>query len=111
MASLPEFENGVNYSWHFTEKFNRRVCEFHVSDALRPKSLKTAKWLHTKCMDKLMVKLKQLYPGLFSGILYTGSSYEGVKVGKSRNDDDLEFDLMVVLNPGGDIEVCSQTCS
>ena len=32
---------------------------------------------------------------------YTGSSYEGVKVAKSPEDDDLEFDVMVILK-GGD---------
>jgi hypothetical protein len=62
--------------------------------------MKSAKKLHTVFIRKLKKKMKEKCPGLFGDVIYTGSAYEGVKVRKNKDDDDLEFDVMVLMDIG-----------
>jgi len=43
--------------------------------------------------------------GVCSRLEYKGSAYEGVKVRRSENDSDIEFDIMVILRRKTDLRV------
>jgi len=58
-----------------------------------------AKRIHTEIITKLAMLLRS--KNACRHLEYTGSSYEGVKVSKSSEDHDLEFDIMVILEGGG----------
>jgi len=72
--------------------------------AREPKTDMTdAKRLHRLYTDELQRRLAAY--GFCSRLEYTGSAYEGVKVGRSDVDSDLEFDIMVILRCGADLQV------
>jgi len=54
-----------------------------------------AKRLHQLYANTIWRRLKD--KGICSRFEYTGSSYDGVKVRRSDDDSDLEFDIMVIL--------------
>ena len=100
------FENGVNYDWHYSTEFNGLVREFHKKHCLQPRSsMKEAKKLLTECLPKLRKKMKESQQGLCTDLIFTGSSYEGVKVRRNEKDDDLEFDIMVVMDVRNNMQV------
>jgi len=102
----PYFKDGVDYSWQTTTEFNDLVKNFRDKHTLSPK-MKDAKLMHGVIIDELMRKLKEK-PLRCSRLEYTGSAYEGVKVSKSKDDDDLEFDIMVIIEGGRDLTASSQ---
>jgi len=55
----------------------------------------SARRLHSLYTDELQRRLAE--HDFCSRLEYTGSAYEGVKVPRSENDSDLEFDIMVIL--------------
>jgi len=72
--------------------------------AREPKvELKDAKRLHHLYTEKLREQL--VARGICSRLEYTGSAYEGVKVRRNDNDSDLEFDIMVILQPVNGLQV------
>ena len=54
--------------------------------------------MHTEIMQEILSYLTE--ESVCYHIEYTGSSYEGTKVHKSLTDDDLEFDVMLIMNGG-----------
>jgi len=62
-----------------------------------------AKRLHQLYIEELRQRLAAR--GVCSRLEYTGSSYEGVKVRRNDSDSDLEFDIMVILQGGAELEV------
>jgi len=62
-----------------------------------------AKRLHRLYTDELQRQLAA--HGVCSRLEYTGSAYEGVKVRRTDADSDLEFDIMVILRCGTDLQV------
>lgn len=92
--------------WHKSPEFQKRVLDFHNTCAIPPsgKDVDQAKKIIEKVKPMLSDQMKAL--GLFeiSRYEYRGSSYEGVKVAKSANDQDLEFDIMYVIKGGTDLE-------
>jgi len=75
--------------------------------AREPKTDMTdAKRLHRLYTDELQRRLAA--NGFCSRLEYTGSAYEGVKVRRSEDNSDLEFDIMVILRCDTDLQVpCS----
>jgi len=67
--------------------------------------MKDAKRLHQLYTDELQRRLQER--GVCRRLEYTGSAYEGVKVQRTDNDSDLEFDIMVILRCGTDLQVYS----
>jgi len=65
--------------------------------------MKDAKRLHQLYTDELQRLLAAR--GVCWRLEYTGSAYEGVKVQRNEDDSDLEFDIMVILRCGTDLQV------
>jgi len=65
--------------------------------------MKGAKRLHQLYTDELQRRLQDR--GVCRRLEYTGSAYEGVKVQRTDDDSDLEFDIMVILRCGTDLQV------
>jgi hypothetical protein len=60
--------------------------------------MEAARRLHERYKTFIEQKLRS--KDICKRLEYTGSSYEGVKVRKSPNDMDLEFDIQVILVGG-----------
>jgi len=92
------FKDGVDYDWQTTTEFNDLVKSFHKKNARQPiEAIKEGKELLTVLLrGKLQPQLRKR--DLCSDLMFTGSSYEGVKVKKGHDDDDLEFDVMVFID-------------
>ena len=92
--------------WHKSPEFQKRVLDFHNTCAIPPsgKDVDQAKKIIEKVKPMLSDQMKA--QGLFENTRYEyrGSSYEGVKVAKSANDQDLEFDIMFVIKGGTDLK-------
>jgi len=72
--------------------------------AREPKTDMTeARRLHQLYIDELQRRLATR--GVCSRLEYTGSAYEGVKVRRTDDDSDLEFDIMVILRCATDLRV------
>jgi len=71
--------------------------------------MKEAKRLHQLYSDELQRRLTAR--GVCKRFEYTGSAYEGVKVRRTEDDSDLEFDIMVILRCGTDLQVYRLDCS
>ena len=85
--------------WHSSDELQRRLVDFHYEYARFPaKRLKAA----TENLEKITLELRKVLQetGVCDEFLYTGSVYEGIKVDAT----DLEFDIMVVLKHGADLE-------
>jgi len=82
-------------SWHEDRDLNRAADLFHDTYSRQPPRLEDARRLHHQFMSEVERQLREA--NICSRIEYTGSSYEGVKVAKSSTDDDLEFDVMIVM--------------
>lgn len=96
--------SGRQSDWHRGSELNNAVKEFHDRYAREPKSEMTeAKRLHQLYIEELRRRLAD--GGVCSRLEYTGSAYEGVKVRRKDNDSDLEFDIMVILRGGAELEV------
>jgi len=70
--------------------------------------MKEAIPLHHLYSEELKRRLKER--GVCSGFDYAGSAYEGVKVRRSDDDSDIEFDIMVILRCGTDLQVRLVVC-
>ena len=81
--------------WHGDKDLNDAVTKFHDKYARPPRSFGEAREMHIQLMSEIEQKLREA--NICSRIEYTGSSYEGVKVSKSSTDDDLEFDVMIIM--------------
>src|SRR6218665_3717677 len=82
-------------SWHQSPEFFKAVLEFHERKARTPGSLKVARAMHTDIINEISKDFQE--KGISQRLEFTGSAYEGVKVGKCEGNDDLEFDVMMVL--------------
>ena len=77
------------------------ICDRHARE---PKAdIKDAKRLHQLYTDEIQRRLQDR--GVCQRIEYTGSAYDGVKVRRSDNDNDLEFDIMVILRCESELKV------
>jgi len=70
--------------------------------------MKEAKRLHQLYTEELQRRLAAR--GVCQRLEYTGSAYEGVKVRRNDDDCDLEFDIMVILRCGTDLQVDIRSC-
>ena len=97
---LKSFNNDMDRGWQRTPEFNKLMIEYHEKNARRPQmQMAEAKRGHmTRYTKELEGALKAA--GICSRLEYTGSAYEGVKV-----NNDLEFDFMVILEGGRQLEV------
>ena len=100
-------ENGVDYSWHFSKEFNARVKAFHENNARQPensaKEVKSSAVSHDDVIKELQSSLKAM--GMCAEVEYVGSSYEGVKVGRSSEGHNLEYDVMMMIEQVGHVTV------
>ena len=72
--------------------------------AREPKTdTKDANRLHQLYVDEIRRRLVDR--DVCSRLEYKGSAYEGVKVPRSDNDSDIEFDIMVILRRETDLQV------
>jgi hypothetical protein len=85
--------------WHTSTRLRDAANQFHDKHARQPDKIKDAKRMHTRIIDELNWLLRR--KNICIHLEYAGSSYEGVKVSKNSEDDDLEFDVMVIIK-GGD---------
>ena len=74
-----------------------------MSRFAREPDMTAAKRLHQLYTDVIERRLRK--QGVCSRFEYTGSVYEGVKVRRSENDSDIEFDIMVILRRETDLRV------
>lgn len=83
--------------WHNSADFNDAVQRFHDKYAREPREkIAEAMKIHRSFMLEIERHFQRR--GICQYLEYTGSSYEGVKVRKSSEDDDLEFDVMMIIN-------------
>lgn len=105
LVICPAFISAVTEDWHRSKEFNDRVKAFHDEHARQPsgKNLDHAKQVLDEY--KALIREKLNAQGIFinSKYEYRGSTYEGVKVAKSSTDDDLEFDVIFVIEGGGEL--------
>lgn len=78
--------------WQDSEDFRHLVEFFHMMYAMPPEKLEKSKAFHERVLDNCFN-----YLGFCTDMKRIGGSYEGVKVVKSDQDDDFEFDVMFVL--------------
>ena len=83
--------------WRYDWDLNDAVTKFHDKCALQPRSLEDARAMHHMFMFMSEIERKLREANICSRIEYTGSSYDGIKVSKSSTDDDLEFDVMIIM--------------
>jgi hypothetical protein len=81
--------------WHSDAELNDAATRFHDKYARQPQRLDEARAVHKLFLDEIEQYLRS--KDICSRIEYTGSSYEGVKVAKNADDDDLEFDVMIIM--------------
>jgi len=83
-------------AWHYGDALNQAAIAFHDKHATQPTS---AIKENQPMLDKIKKDLEEYFrmKGIWRHIEYTGSSYEQVKVSKSANDADIEYDLMIIL--------------
>lgn len=80
-----------------SEELYRAFQNFHDKYAREPKDNMTkAKRIHHDLMQEIESTFRR--NGICHRLEYTGSSYEGVKVRKGIDEDDLEFDVMMVVD-------------
>lgn len=85
-------------AWAKTCSFNRTVKEFHDEYCRQPDMTAAKQSLERY---KNIIERELRAQDICKRLDYTGSSYERVKVNKSRADEDLEFDIQVTM-VGGD---------
>lgn len=81
--------------WYSTKEASETILRFHQTFARQPPEMEEAKQRHTTIMNELNDYLKGERK-ILSRFEFTGSAYEGLKVGGKE----LEFDIMFVLNDG-----------
>jgi hypothetical protein len=81
--------------WHNGAELNDAAKTFHDKHARQPRRLDEARIVHKRFLDEIELYLRS--KDICSRVEYTGSSYEGVKVAKNAEDDDLEFDVMIIM--------------
>jgi len=86
--------------WHSSTECYEAVKSFHDRRARQP-NMTEARRIHEMYTNEIAVALRS--NGTCHRLEYTGSSYEGVKVHKTPDDADLEFDVMVILRGGQDL--------
>jgi hypothetical protein len=85
----------MDTTWHDSERLNTAVRTFHDKYARQPPKLEQARQMHAQYIREIEDYFRS--KDICLRIEYSGSSYEGTKVSKSPYDDDLEFDVMVVM--------------
>jgi hypothetical protein len=80
--------------WYKTDRFYQVVRKFHDTYARQP-DMSAAKETHERFKEMIERELRKM--DICKRLEYKGSSYEGVKVKKSPIDNDLEFDIMVIM--------------
>lgn len=93
MAASPDVE--VHQKWH--DELRTAVANFHQRFARKPKGLDDVRESHTQIIEKLRGGLNKDGSRIVKRLEFVGSAYEGVKVAKSDEDDDLEFDVQYIL--------------
>ena len=78
--------------WHNDKELFISVDNFHKTYAMPPEKLESVKLFHENVLNKFFK-----YLGCCTDIKKIGGSYEGVKIVKSEEEDDFEFDVMFVL--------------
>src|SRR6218665_1981075 len=91
---------GFILDWHYSKDLLRAVQGFHDKYARQPQAqIAEAKAGHTTTMGEIERQMRQL--GMLVRLEYTGSSYEGTKVARSRDNCGLEFDVMAIIDSRG----------
>lgn len=92
--------------WHTSADFLKQVRDFHDSHARQPSGLPVdrAKQILNQILGKIEAEMNRQGVFICSRFEYRGSSYEGLKVAKNPNDQDLEYDIMFVIEGGKDLE-------
>src|SRR6218665_3093080 len=80
-----------------SEELYRAFQNFHDKHAREPREkMAMAMRIHRAYMEEIENAFRR--NGICHRLEYTGSSYEGVKVRKNSDNDDLEFDVMIVID-------------
>jgi len=82
--------------WHNDPDLNKATKAFHDAYARQPsRRIEEARKMHHSYLGEIEQCLRTKKS--CSRVEYTGSTYEGTKVAKNPTDDDLEFDVMIVM--------------
>jgi len=87
----------ASQDWHKSKELYEAVSRFHDKYARQPQ-MDYEKGIHERNTKEIETVLRD--EGICQKMEYTGSSYEGVKVAKSADNKDIEFDVMVIMNGG-----------
>lgn len=85
----------MDTTWHNGDRLNNAAKAFHDKYARQPSRLVEARQMNAPYIKEIEDYLRS--KDLCSRIVYSGSAYEGTKVSKSPDNDDLEFDVMIIM--------------
>jgi len=88
--------------WYKRNSFYEVVSKFHDDHCRVPNSVEMGRETHERFKNLLEVALRNM--DICHRLEYKGSAYEGIKVNKTPQDPDAEFDIMVVMKGGNELQ-------